>query len=52
VLLAAFPSLTGHSEAGDTVLSGVLADQSSLHGVLTQIESLGLELISVHQVPQ
>jgi hypothetical protein len=50
VLLDAFPTLTGHVDAGDTVLSGVLVDQSALYGVFTQLESLGLELISVHQV--
>jgi hypothetical protein len=50
--LDAFPTLRGKVDAGDTVLSGVLADQSALHGVLTQIESLGLELISVHRLPQ
>jgi predicted ester cyclase len=30
--------------------SGGVADQAALHGVRAQIESLGLELISVHQV--
>jgi hypothetical protein len=33
------------------VLSGELPDQAALHGVLSQIESLGLELLSVQQVP-
>jgi hypothetical protein len=50
VLLDAFPTLTGQVDAGDTVLSGVLVDQSALYGVVAQLESLGLELISVHQV--
>jgi hypothetical protein len=50
LFLNEFPTLTGRSHAGDTVLSGVLADQAALHGVLAQIESLGLELISLHQV--
>jgi hypothetical protein len=50
VLLAAFPAMTGAMRAGDTVLWGVLADQAALHGVLSQIESLALELISVNQV--
>jgi hypothetical protein len=32
---------------GDTTLSGQLADQSALHGVLARIRDLGLELASV-----
>ena len=32
---------------GDTTLSGQLADQSALHGVLARIRDLGLELVSV-----
>jgi predicted ester cyclase len=49
-LLAAFPTLGATARGANTVLSGELADQAALHGVLAQIESLGLELISVHQV--
>ena len=50
VLLSAFPTLSGDTRAGNTMLSGEVADQAALHGVLAQIESLGLELLSVHQV--
>ena len=32
---------------GDTTLSGPLADQSALHGVMARIRDLGLELVSV-----
>jgi len=32
------------------VLSGYLPDQAALHGVLAQIESLGLELLAVRRV--
>jgi hypothetical protein len=32
---------------GDTTLTGQLADQSALHGVLARIRDLGLELVSV-----
>lgn len=49
-LLSAFPALSGKAHDGVTVLSGCLVDQSALHGVLGQIESLGLELLAVHQV--
>lgn len=51
VLLGAFPTLRGVAQGGDTVLTGELRDQAALHGVLYQIESLGLELIALHQVP-
>jgi hypothetical protein len=36
---------------GDTVLSGTIADQAALYGVLAQLEALGLELIEVRRVP-
>ena len=49
-LLGAFPALTGVAQDGDTVLTGELPDQAALHGVLSQIESLGLELIALQQV--
>ena len=35
---------------GETVLTGLLEDQSAVYGVLAQIEALGLELIEVRQV--
>jgi hypothetical protein len=50
-LLNTFPALDGVKQGGDTVLSGELPDQAALHGVITQIESFGLELIAVQQVP-
>ena len=46
-LVSAFPALSATSVDGDTVLSGKLVDQVALHGVLGQIECLGLELRSV-----
>jgi len=33
----------------DTVISGVIADQPALHGLLNRIRDLGLCLISVHR---
>ena len=47
-LLAAFPSLEAETRSGETVLSGTLPDQAALHGVLSEIEALGLELLEVH----
>ena len=48
-LLTAFPNLLAVTDRGDTLLVGHLPDQSALHGVLGQIESLGLELIEVRR---
>jgi hypothetical protein len=36
--------------AGNTILSGPLADQPALHGLLNKIRDLGLTLLSVRQV--
>jgi hypothetical protein len=33
----------------DTVISGVIADQPALHGLLNRVRDLGLCLISVHR---
>ncbi len=35
--------------AGESVLSGLLADQAALHGVLAKIRDLNLKLISVNR---
>jgi hypothetical protein len=51
-LLHAFPDLRADRRGADTVLCGALPDQAALYGVLTQIESLGLELVAVQQVPE
>lgn len=48
-LLGAFDGLTATASAGHTVLSGVIADQAELYGVLERIESLGLELVDVRR---
>ena len=47
----AFPALHAEAQGEDTLLAGDLADQAALHGVLTQIEALGLELVEVRRVP-
>jgi hypothetical protein len=48
-LLIAFPELAAVRDAGDTLLVGRLPDRSALHGVLSRIESLGLELVEVRR---
>jgi hypothetical protein len=46
-----FGGLQVTSQGGDTVLSGTLADQSALHGVLDQVGSLGLSVLAVRRLP-
>jgi hypothetical protein len=48
-LLTAFPEFRARTNRGDTELTGVLPDQAALHGVLVQIETLGLELLEVRR---
>jgi hypothetical protein len=38
-------------EDGNTLLSGPVADQSALHGLLKKVRDLGLTLLSINQVP-
>jgi hypothetical protein len=35
---------------GDTTLSGLVADQAALHGLLVKVRDLGLVLVSVDRV--
>ena len=48
-LRGAFPGLEAETQGRETVLTGELADQSALHGVLSEIEALGLELLEVRR---
>ena len=48
-LLTAFPGLRSSTERGNTVMAGTLPDRAALHGVLAQIEALGLELLEVRR---
>jgi hypothetical protein len=49
----AFEDLTiRHGADGETVLTGQLADQAALHGVLMKIRDLGLVLIEVKRIKQ
>jgi hypothetical protein len=36
-----------HTAEGETILSGPIADQAALHGVLLKIQNLGLSLLEV-----
>jgi hypothetical protein len=51
-VLRAFPFLHAQTQDQDTVLRGAVADQSALHGVLAQIEALGLELLELRRLPR
>jgi hypothetical protein len=42
-------TLTRHAD-GTTVLGGVIADQSALHGLLRRLGDLGLPILSVRTV--
>ncbi len=37
-------------ENGDTLLTGTVADQSALHGLLRKVRDLGMPLISVNRI--
>ena len=50
-LLGAFPDLHAQADGRETVLTGRLADQAALYGLLAQLESLGLELLEVRRAP-
>ena len=51
-LLSSFEGFDAEIKPVETVLSGEVTDQAALHGVLEQIESLGLELVEVRQVDE
>jgi hypothetical protein len=44
------PMALTHTSEGGTILSGPVADQAALHGLLARISDLNLTLISVIQV--
>jgi hypothetical protein len=48
---AAFPGLQASMDGDQTILTGTLADQAALYGVLAEIEALGLELLEVRRLP-
>ena len=46
-IMQAFPTLTATPSGQDTLLTGSLADQSALYGVIHQLEALGLQLLEI-----
>lgn len=51
MLRLAFPALLAEARGADTVLTGAFPDGAALHGVLAEIEALGLELLEVRRLP-
>jgi hypothetical protein len=47
-----FEGMSLESGRGKTFLWGEVIDQSHLHGILARIQDLGLELVSVTEVPE
>ena len=46
----AFDGMTVQCAGGQTAITGVVVDQSQLHGLLDRVGDLGLELVSVNAV--
>jgi hypothetical protein len=51
-LAGVFDQLEVDPEPGQTSLTGNIADQAQLHGLLDQLRDLGIHLISVNPVDQ
>ena len=49
--LSSFEGMDADLAPAETVLHGPVTDQAGLHGLLDQIQSLGLELIEVRRLP-
>jgi hypothetical protein len=48
-LLSAFPAMSWRRQGPETVLTGLL-DRAGLHGVIAEIEALGLDLLEIRQL--
>ena len=49
--LVEFENVTAVVQSGETVLCGLVIDQSALQGILQRLHVLGLDLIEVRRVP-
>lgn len=47
---SAFPEMEIYDIPPQTIIKGRVVDESHLHGVLALIQTLGLRLVSVHEV--
>lgn len=50
-LLSAFPHLTPHVQRTLTTLTGSIADQQELTGVLNHLNTLGIDVLEVLTIP-
>jgi hypothetical protein len=50
-VLEAFEGMTATVEPVETILHGPVADQQALHELLTELQSLGLELVEFRRLP-
>ena len=48
----AFKGMTMKAESGQTIITGLVVDQSHLHGILDRVSSMGLPLVSVQALPE
>ncbi len=51
-VLARFDMLEPDAARIETILHGPIRDQAELHGILEQVQSLGLELLEVRRLPE
>jgi hypothetical protein len=51
-VIESFGDLDASVKPAETVLRGTIPDQAALHGLLERIQSLGLELVEVKQLPE
>jgi hypothetical protein len=51
-MLASFAGFDAEVQPVETILRGSITDQAALHGVLEQIEALGLELVELRQMDE
>lgn len=47
---AAFPDMSVEEAAPETIIVGTVLDDAQLHGVLAQIQALGLRVVSMQEV--
>jgi hypothetical protein len=48
---AAFPGMDVEDVPAETVISGRARDEDEVHGLLSRIQSLGLQVVSLRQTP-
>jgi hypothetical protein len=46
-----FDGLRIEHQGGQTLLSGVVADQPALHGILDKVRDMGLSIMAVRRLP-